>query len=333
MLCAGRLIPDSAPLGQSIQLLLISDALHGADGSLVLHPSLMDYQSRLLKRRRRWFHCAQKTPFGWYAALLDSSPASLLVARCTDLPASARQAWVASPYHAQLGRDTVRLMPEGELAWSAADAAWLCSLLNPLLGEEGMSLHAIGAALLLACKTPLDTNPVSFAAIAGGLLPNRHPEGPDGGRLMRLLAEIQMSLHAVTHRTGQPTRDGQPDISGLWLWGSCALPAELPLGLPPVATLNPFLQALQYDYEYEHEHEYEHGAQILISEADRLSELLSADRFPGAGLPRTVLLAGAGHAVLLRRGLLPGFGKTWQAKAAKSEADLISRLKKFIDVA
>ncbi len=302
-----------------MKLLLISDALHGAGGAgFSLHPSLIDLQPQLTKRRRYWFHCVEKNPLAWYAALVEASPAALLAARCPDLPASARQVWVASPYHAQLGRDTVRLMAEGELAWSEADASWLCGVLNPLLGEEGMSLHAVGAALLLACNTPVDANPVSFATIAGGLLPNRHPEGPDGGRLMRLLAEIQMSLHVVTHSTGQPTRAGQPDISGLWLWGACTLPATLPIGLPPVATLNPFLQSLQHD----------HGAELVISEAERLPALLSQEK-----LPQAVVLAGAGHAVLLRKALLPRFAKGWQAKALKSEAGLITQLKKMIDAA
>ena len=322
MLCAGRLIPDSSLLGQPIPLLLISDALHGAEGGFVLHPSLMDYQPRLLKRQRRWFHCAEKTPLGWYASLVHSDPASLLAARCSDLPTDARQAWVASPYHAQLGRDTVRLMPEGELAWSETDAVWLCGLLNPLLGEECMSLHAVGAALLLACKNPLDTHPVSFASIAGGLLPNRHPDGPDGGRLMRLLAEIQMSLHAATHSTGQPTRDGQPDISGLWLWGATALPTVLPVDLPSVATRNPFLQSLQVECKQEH------GAEIMISEVERLPDLLSS-----AALPKTVVLAGAGHAVCLKQSLLPSFTKNWQAKSPATEAELFAHINRMLDAA
>jgi len=208
---------------------LLTDALFTAErGSIALHPALLDVQPQLSKRRRQWFFCAEKSPLSWYAALVEASPAVLLAARCADLPASTRQCWVASPYHAQLGRDTVRLMPEGAFSWSEADNAWLCGELNPLLQDDGMSLHACGAALLLACTTPLDVDPLPFAAIAGGLLPDRHPEGPDGGRLMRLLSEIQMSLHAVTHRTGQPTRDGQPDISGLWLWGSSLWPASVP---------------------------------------------------------------------------------------------------------
>jgi len=298
-----------------VKFLLITDALHKAGvGGFSLHPSLIDLQSQLTRRRRQWFHCTDRTPLGWYAELVDTFPSALLAARCSDLPTSVRQGWVASPYHAELGRDTVRLMPEGELAWSEADASWLCGELNPLLGQEGMSLHACGAALLLACNTPMDVSPVSFAAIAGGLLPNRHPDGSDGGRLMRLLSEIQMSLHVVSHRTGQPTRDGQPDISGLWLWGACPLPVMLPVGLPPVATQNPFLQSLQH----------EHGAEIAISEADRVPDLIFSKK-----QPPSVLLAGAGQAVLLRNALLPCFAKGWKPESPAAEEDLLKILQEI----
>jgi len=300
-------------------LLLLTDALHKMDGvGLGLHMNLLGAESHLLKRRRQWFHCADKTPLGWYAALVTCSPAALLAARCADIPSDTRQCWVASPYHAQLGRDTVRLMPEGELAWSEADAVWLCGLLNPLLEEEGMSLHAVGAALLLTCIKPLDAVPLPFAAISGGLLPNRHPEGPDGGRMMRLLAEIQMCLHAVTHNTGQPTRDGQADISGVWLWGASTIPPVLPVDLPSVTTRNPFLQSLQH----------EHGAEIIISEVERLSEVLPSETFP-----KTVVLAGAGHAVCLHKALLPGFSKDWQAKSPATEAELFASMNRILDAA
>ncbi len=297
-----------------MKLLLLTDALHRAEGEgLGLHPALIDAYPKLTRMRRQWFRCADKTPLGWYAALADTSPAALLAARCAGLPASARQCWVASPYHAQLGRDTVRLMPEGAFSWSEVDSAWLCDELNPLLQDDGMSLHACGSALLLACTTPLDAAPLPFAAIAGGLLPNRHPDGPDGGHLMRLLSEIQMSLH----NQPQPTRSGQPEVHGLWLWGACAHPAKLPVDLPAVATRNPFLQSLAH----------EHGAEI-ISEVERLDEVLSPSI-----LPKTVVLAGAGHAVLLRKSLLPGFAKWWKPKSPSTEDALLSLLREIAHAA
>jgi hypothetical protein len=139
---------------------------------------------------------------------------------------------------------------------------------------------------------------------------------------MRLLAEIQMSLHAVTHRTGQPSREGKPDISGLWLWGETALPALLPVDLPSVVTRNPFLQSLQVECKEEH------GAEIIISEVERLSEVL-----PSEALPKTVVLTGAGHAVCLHQSLLPRFTKDWQAKSPATEAGLFAHINRMLDAA
>ena len=296
-------------------LVLLTDALHKVEGGgFALHPALIDWRRQLAARRRQWFLCTDNNPLGWYAALVDASPAALLAARCPDLPANARQAWVASPYHAIMGRETVRVLPEVDLPWSEADSTWLCAELNPLLEQEGMSLHACGAAMLLASHVPLDAAPGPFAAIAGNLLPNRHPEGVDGGRLMRLLSEIQMTLHDKS----QPTRQGQPVVHGLWFWGACDMTCELPVGLPPVATLNPALQSLHH----------EHGANIIISEAERLPALLSSGR-----LPHTVLLAGSGHAVLLHKALLPRFREGWRAGYPASESDLFVRLRRLADAA
>jgi len=303
---------------------LLTDALLRGEGKgFALHPALADVGKHMARMRRQWFVAPDQNPLGWYAAIVGAEPAALLAARCSDLPANAQQLWVASPFHAMLGRDTVRLFPETDFPWGAADSTWLCDKLNPLLHEDRMSLHVCGSAMLLACRLPLDAAPAPFASVAGGLLPDRSPEGADGGRLMRLLAEIQMTLHQKI----QPTREGKPVVHGLWFWGACALPSELPVGLPPVATLNPVLQSL----------EHAHGAELMISEAEHLSSLLSEKKLPQNVLlknvlPQNVLLAGAGHAVLLRKSLMPRFGKDWQAGFPAPEADLLQRLRRLADV-
>jgi len=298
-------------------MLLITDALLAREGKgFALHPALADVSDRLARMRRQWFEASDQNPLGWYAALVGAEPAALLAARCSDLPANARQIWVASPFHAMLGRDTVRLLPEIDFPWSSADSAWLCDELNPLLQEDRMSLHSCGSAMLLASKVQLDAAPLPFASVAGGLLPDRYPEGVDGGRLMRLLAEIQMSLH----QQPQPTRTGKPVVHGLWFWGACDLPSELPVGLPPVATMNPVLQSLEHG----------HGAGLTITEAEHLPALLAEN--PSAGkLPQSVLLAGCGHAVLLRKALMPRFGKDWQAGFPAPQADLLLQLRRLAD--
>lgn len=296
-------------------LLLVTDALLAGEGKACsLHPALDDVRVPLARMRRQWFRAPLHHPLGWYAAIVGAAPAALLAARSTDLPGNARQVWVASPFHAMLGRDTVRVLPEADFPWSEADSEWLCDELNPLLQEDRMSLHACGPAMLLASHVPLDASPLPFAAIAGGLLPNRHPAGVDGGRIMRLISEIQMLLYSRQ----QPTRFGQPPVHGLWFWGACAMSSELPAGLPPVATMNPVLQALQHG----------HGAELTITESAHLADILA-----GRKLPQDVLLAGSGHAVLLRKALMPRFGRDWLAGYPAPETELLARLRRLADAA
>jgi len=292
-------------------MLIVSDAFIEGDKTLTLHPALLPCHKKLEFCKRKWFSCEDKTPIEWYAAIVDASPAVLLATQCGNIPVDTKQCWVASPYHAQLGRDTVRVIPEGLFPWCAEDAIWLCDVLNPLLGEEGMHLLRVGAALLLACCEPMDARPPSFARVSGKMLPNRHPEGSDGGRLMRLISEIQMSLHGkhADHRAGQP------DIHGVWLWGESTWPVTAAEDMPEVATRNPFLQAVTEGQD----------AKVVITEAERMGNLVKQE----VPLPEKIVLAGEGHAVLLAKSLLPVFGKPkWAPKSEQKEAILLSVLRK-----
>ncbi|MDQ6965963.1 MAG: hypothetical protein Q9M23_03440, partial [Mariprofundaceae bacterium] len=85
-------------------------------------------------------------------------------------------------------------------------------------------------------------------------------------------------------------------------------------------TLNPALQSLEHG----------HGAGLMMTEAEHLSALLSSNH-SAKKLPKSVLLAGCGHAVLLRKALMPRFGKDWQAGFPAPEADLLQRLRRLAD--
>jgi hypothetical protein len=290
-------------------MLIVSDALIEGNKALTLHPALLPWHKKLEFCRRQWFSCKDKIPLEWYAAIVDVSPAVLLATQCSNIPVDTKQCWVASPYHSQLGRDQVRVIPEGLFPWCAEDAIWLCDVLNPLLGEEGMHLLRVGAALLLTCCDPMDAQPMSFARISGKTLPNRHPEGSDGGRLMRLVSEIQMILH-----NNQPShRSGQPEIHGLWIWGGNAWPAAAPESMPTVATRNPFLQAVADGKD----------ANMTITEADRLPDLLK----PEAPLPVHLLLAGEDYVVHLTKSYFNLFRhKTWDPSSVKDKKKLFTVL-------
>ncbi|MDQ7011603.1 MAG: threonine synthase [Mariprofundaceae bacterium] len=296
-------------------LLIITDGLIPSDAApdsgLCLHPALSLWQGQLQSRSRRWFACADRTPLDWYAAAAGTSPAGLLANRIGALPEHTCQCWVASPFHTQLGRDRVHVLAEAEFPWCEEDAEWLCALLNPLLQQQGMHLLAVGAAMLLACEQALDAHPASFAAIAGHLLPDRHPEGVDDGRLARLLAEIQMLLfqHPAAHRRAR----GEVDVNGIWFWGATEMPDTTRPRHIATTTSNPVLRSLTR----------EHDARLMISEAGRLPALLGEDR----SLPPAILLAGHGHAVLLTKSIWPKFGKhTWRPVSVESETSLLVQL-------
>jgi len=295
----------------SIPLLLVTHGLLSNQDGLTLHPDLFSWQRLLVKRKQQWFDCSSKNPLALYAKILDVEPALLLAAK---LPKNTgKQYWIASPYHAQLSRDSVRVMPEGMLPWCEQDAAWACELLNPLLQEDAMQLYHIGSALILVCEKPLHAKPADFSDIAGKSLPNRHPKGADGGAVMRLMSEVQMMFKQspAKHRR----QCGEVDIHGLWFWGACEANNMETAPAKAVATRDAFLSAMVDGKD----------ANITITEPEQFSELIKE----GAELPKQVLLLGEGYAVLLKQSLLPKFGGNhWLPKAVKEESELLSILRK-----
>jgi hypothetical protein len=295
----------------SVSTLIVSQALIQHQDGVSLHPDLFLWDKQLSSYRRRWFDCTAKNPLAWYAALCESSPAALLASRCRDLPEDMSQYWVASPYHAQLARTVVRVMPEGQFSWTVEDADYLCATLNPLLAEEGMQLSAVGVALLLACREPMDAYPQGFGEISGQLLPDRDHAGEDGGRLNRLLSEIQMLL--FQHPSEQRHAQGEPDVSGLWLWSPLDGRIESHAKQIAVSTRNPVLQSIVNGKD----------AGVIITEAERMGELVQSD----AALPKRIVLEGDAYAVLLTKPWLPNFGKAvWKPKSPKAESALLSML-------
>ena len=292
-------------------MLIVSQALIQNQDGVTLHPDLFLWDKQFAIRKQSWFNCAERTPSEWYAALQGVDETLLLSSRVSDLPDDVCQCWSVTPYHAQLTRDAVRVYPEGLFPWSDEDASWLCERLNPLLNEEGMALFHVGPALLLSCRDGLDAKPISFASISGKMLPNRHHEGADGGRLNRLLAEMQMVLHQQQPESRQ--QSGMESVSGIWFSNPVDWPQSIDEQKIAVATRSPRLGAL-VDGQ---------NASLIITEAERLAELVKGE----GELPKRVLLTGEGFAVLLKRSLLPNFGKpSWNPVRVKTQAELNAML-------
>ncbi len=304
----------------SVSTLIISQALVKHQDGVSLHPDLFVWEKQFSAYKQSWFDCANKNPLAWYAALCEISPSALLAEKCSALPDEMQQCWVVSPYHAELHRTTVRVYPEGLFPWTLEDATYLCETLNPLLAEEGMQLFCIGAAIMLTCRDCVEAYPLSFGEISGQMLPDNHHAGEDGGRLNRLLSEIQMLL--FQHPSVERHDRGEVDVNGLWLWAPIDLsdPAMIDVDSShdkqqiAVATRNPVLRSIAEGRD----------ATVMITEAERLHELVQAD----APLPKAILLAGEGHAVWLRKSIFPRFGKLkWLPKSLKQESDLLSSLR------
>lgn len=264
----------------SIRNVIVSDGLIRTEQGYLLHPALFGWQKPLMKAKWQWFAATSMLPLEWYAEMHGVSPAAIVLPGAETVPQDAVQYFIASPYHAQMARDRIRVMPESMFPWSSEQGRELCDALNPLLVEDGLSLVPAGAHLLLFSRRKLDVSPVSFAELSGKYLPNRHPQGADGGFLMRLMAEIQMlirgnPMHAPVQRY---------PLHGLWFWGACELPSDpLPASMRPVATRNPFLRSLCEGRD----------ASTIISEAELIGELLNEKNSP-----KRWLLAGEDVALL-----------------------------------
>jgi hypothetical protein len=133
---------------------------------------------------------------------------------------------------------------------------------------------------------------------------------------MRLMAEIQMvlSLKPAEHRRAS----GEPDIHGLWIWGGSDVSDDsAEVRNLPVATRNPLLMSLVDAKD----------ASLVISEPEQLSQLVQVD----APLPKQVVLAGEGEAVVLKSSLIPRMGRArWQPESVGSEDDLMNMLRGLI---
>ena len=271
----------------NLKFMIVSDGLLSSDGGFAPHPELQPWHKCLTRTSKLWADCAPKTPLEWYlwATKYKCSPAALLASRTEKIPADTEQCWVASPYQAVVARDHVHVAPESALELTEKDVLRLADLLNPLLEPCGMVLMPVGPMLFVCCDKAWDVDMPGFASISGGRLPNRLPQGVDGGDMMRLLSEIQMVL----------AQESDIPVSGLWFWGASDWPVgDLPESLPAVMTDDPALSS--------------------IANADQPSFAITSvagveDILNGIKLPRFWLLAGDGQCVLLDCRALPRLGK------------------------
>lgn len=285
-------------------MLLITDGLMDAGDVHELHPVLRPWRRRLAWLRKQWASCQPQTALEWYAQCLDyHHPVSQLLASRIQIKGSMRQFWMVTPFKAVLMRDKIKVLP---VSISKRVARWLADLVNPLVDPDGIRLYAVGSGLVAASEHVLDARPAAFADICGAYLPDRHPKGMDGGRLMRLVAEIQMLLARVAFR-GESLH---ADIHGLWFWGPASVPDRAAtVHWSPVETDDPVLASLTSSK----------GAKLAIMRAKHVMDRMGLDR----KLPRYLLLAGKSKAVLVDTKSWPiSFFSGWKPGRLVSLAEL-----------
>lgn len=306
---------------QEARLIIIPDGLvPDGEGQETLHPALQFVAPRLGRAASWWAKTEPLAPIEWYAALIGAhgSAASLLAAAMGDaIPADARQCWLFSPFAGKLGRDRVHIMPGELFAWDARDAEWLIQTLQPLLTGDGITLLVRDACLLAVSDTIWDARPASFARVSGHILPNRHSPGADGGRLMRLCAEMQMLL--ASQPSSRRRAAGLPDVMGVWLWAPSELPA--PSRAYPMPLAGDALIRACTDEAYG-------MLPVAIMGAAEVEAWQEHHR-----LPRHWLLAGDGHARLADTRALPRFGRrAWQPRNPAAFDALAGRLRRIAGI-
>ncbi len=267
-----------------IKQVVVTDAWYEHEGSLLLNPALQAYEHSLLNMKQSWSKATDVIPLSWYAKQIQQPPVALVASMTQKLPEDVKQFWVVSPYHARLTRSTLRVMPEAMLDWSAKEGQQVCEAVNPLLLKDGLELFMMGDVLMLASRDVWQVNMPDFAQISGKNLPNQHEGGKDADRWLRLLTEVQMTLHQHQILTGSGIQ-----IHGLWFWGqSESIEGVDATALPHVSTRNIYLNTVLKALDKQQ------NATIIVSEAEHLPTLLPRV------LPKHWLLLGAGQAVTLR---------------------------------
>ena len=141
-------------------------------------------------------------------------PVGATLAAAAKLEAAAGTWLVLAPVHLTAGLSSVQLHSAGVLSLAPDAAGRLAARLNAELGAPQQRVYACGEHLLLQVDAALDLRCADPEALAGRDLGGALPEGADGGRLRRLMTELQMWLH-----DDPPLAlEGLP-INGLWPWG------------------------------------------------------------------------------------------------------------------
>lgn len=148
------------------------------------------------------------------------------VTRLADMAGPADGIWMrADPVHLRADRRSVILLDADIIGLEPDDALALAAELRPTLESRGFGLEVPCARrwyLRLARMPALLTrelDEVSGRDIAGAM-----PAGGNAPEWLRLLNEVQVTLHASKVNDARAAR-GLPPVNSLWFWGCGTAPA------------------------------------------------------------------------------------------------------------
>lgn len=124
----------------------------------------------------------------------------------------------ADPVHLNAGLRHVTLLDHRDLALQPDEAAGLLAALNDHFAAELGFLAPRPTHWYARSPTPLQVVAPTLDAVAGGILPEGAPAGPDAGTLRRIATEVQMLLHAHPINAAREQRGALP-VNGVWFWG------------------------------------------------------------------------------------------------------------------
>jgi len=131
--------------------------------------------------------------------------------------------WLATPVHYFAGLDRVQLHPAGLLSLPPESQAALAADFRAVFGDDRWRLHATGRRELLLGGPALEAVGQDPARFLGAALDDAQPQGAGAAELRRLAVEIEMWLHEHSVNR-QRQASAELPVSGLWFWGSEALP-------------------------------------------------------------------------------------------------------------
>lgn len=180
------------------------------------------------------FHGRPSASFTDTLCLLFNSQASgerdapiAAISQLVDDKQAGQEIWMrADPVHLAADREGVVLMDETSFTLDQHDALVLAGDIKDILADSGLMLEVPTTSrwyVKLSEQPDIKTTPVH--EVVGKDIHQFMPAGNDRQKWVRLLNEIQMTLHASKLNEDRQQR-GELPVNSVWFWGAGALPGK-----------------------------------------------------------------------------------------------------------